>query len=236
MLSLTFPSVSSSTGNASGSISRAVVASDISAPLLVDVGGSAISGAGGDELSVVFSEDLDINTIYFPSNYMFMNGSRVVSLATADYVYDSVTHTVTIPLGPGFDLDPSQNITATIQGVSDCAGNAIPAPGVSLSGSCTGDINAPFIADAFVDFRADSSGGVVELRFNEDVDTAWCADPMNWDSVGGTTIVSVEIGGDDSCTLYLASPFSEGQTIELDAGLMDTAGNVAADLSFAPIF
>jgi len=223
-------------GNASGSISRAVVSADVSAPLLVDVEGVAIPGAGGDEIRVEFSEDLDVSTIYYPSNYLFMNGSTVVSLATADYAYDSTSHTVTIHLGPGFDLDSSQGIVATIQGVTDCSGNAIPAPGVTLAGSCTGDTDAPFILDAFVDFRSDSSGSVVEVRFNEDVDMSWSSDAENWETVGGSTVSSVEITGDDSCTLYLLAPITEGQTIDLAAGLMDTAGNAAGDLSFAPVF
>ena len=221
-------------GNASGSISRAVVSADISAPLLVDIEGVAISGVGGDEIRVEFSEDLDVQTIYYPSNYLFMNGSTVVSLATADYAYDSVSHTVTIFLGPGFDLDPSQGLSATIQGVMDCSGNAIPAPGVSLGGSCTGDSNAPFIVGAFVDYRSDSGGSVVEVRFNEDVDMSWCSDVLNWESVGGSVVGSVVVTGDDSCTLQLVEPLTAGQTIDLSAGLSDTAGNVAGDLSYTP--
>jgi len=223
-------------GNESGSISRAVVAGDVSAPLLVNVEGVAVAGAGGDELRVEFSEDLDVNTTYDPSNYQFMNGSTLISMATADYEYDSTSYTVTIFLGPGFDLDPSQSLTATIQGVADCAGNSIAAPGVTLSGSCSGDSIAPFISGAFVDFRADSNGGCVVVRFNEDVDMSWCGDPMNWDTVGGAAVSSVEVMGDSSCTLYLQAPLTEGQTIDLSSGLEDTAGNTAGDLSYAPIF
>lgn len=223
-------------GNESGSISRAVVSGDVSAPLLVNVEGVAITGAGGDEIRVEFNEDLDVNTTYDPANYQFMNGSTVISMFTADYEYDSTNYTVTIFLGPGFDLDPSQSLTATIQGVADCAGNAIAAPGVSLSGSCSGDSIAPFISGAFVDFRADSNGGCVEVRFNEDVDMSWCADLTNWDSDGGSVVAGVDVTGDNSCTLYLATPLAEGQTIDLSTGLEDTAGNTAGDLSFAPVF
>jgi hypothetical protein len=223
-------------GNESGSISRAVAPADASAPLLVNVQGVAVVGAGGDELRVEFSEDLDVSTTYDPSNYQFMNGATMVSLGTADYEYDSTSYTVTIFLGPSFDLDPSQGLTATVQGVADCAGNAIAAPGVTLSGSCSGDSIAPFISGAFVDFRADSNGGCVEVCFNEDVDMSWCGDPTNWDTVGGSMVLSVEVTGDSSCSLYLQAPLTEGQTIDLMTGLEDTAGNTAGDLSYAPVF
>lgn len=223
-------------GNESGSISRAVSAADITAPLLVNVEGTAISGNGGDVIRVVFSEDIDLSTSYDPSNYQFLNGATLVSLATADYEYDSTSYTVTIYLGESFELDPSQGLTATIQGVADCAGNAIGAPGVSLSGTCGGDSIAPFIADAFLNFRADSSGGTVEVLFNEDVDMSWCGDATNWSAAGGAAIADVEITGDNSCTVYLLAPLSEGQTIDLSAGLEDNAGNTAGALSFSPIF
>jgi hypothetical protein len=222
-------------GNGSGSISRAVVSADNSAPLLVQIEGVAVAGDGGDELRVVFSEDLDVNTIYYPSNYMFMNGSALVSLATADYAYDSSTYTVTIFLGPGFDLDPSQLISATIQGVADCSGNAIASPGVSLGGTCIGDGAAPSIVDAFVDYRADSAGSVIEVRFSEDVDAAWCGDAANWESFGGTSVMAVEITSSDSCSLQLFDPIMEGQMIVLAAGQMDAASNAAGELSFAPV-
>ncbi|MCH2106889.1 MAG: Ig-like domain-containing protein, partial [Planctomycetes bacterium] len=51
-------------GNESGSISRSVVPADVTSPLLVNVEGSAVSGSGGDVISVEFSEDLDYHTTY----------------------------------------------------------------------------------------------------------------------------------------------------------------------------
>ncbi len=143
---------------------------------------------------------------------------------------------MTIFLGPGFDLDPRHSLTATILGVAECHGNAIAAPGVSLSGSCSGYSIDPFISGAFVDFRADSNGGCVEVRFNAVLYMSWCGDLMNWDSDGGSVVAGVDVTGDNSCTLYLVTPFAEGQTIDLSSGLEDTAGNTAGDLSFAPVF
>ena len=86
---------------------------------------------------------------------------------------------------------------------------------------------AAVIADLGRRFEDSNFKAAYDL-FNEDVDMSWCATPMSWSSVGGATVSSVEVTGDSSCTLYLLSPLSEGQTIELSGGLSDTAGNTAS--------
>lgn len=223
-------------GNTSGSISRAVVASDLTPPVIIDVEGVAVSGVGGDYITVTFSEDIDANTYFIPWYYTFLHGGSLVSLGSADFAYDSASRTVTISLGAGFELNPSFGISATVHGVRDCSGNAMSSSAGSFSGSCGGDTVAPAISGAFVNYRADSSGVVVEVRFSEDVDPSFCADPMNWDSSGGAFVADVEPGDGNSCTLYLLQPLEEGQSLELSAGLNDMASNTAGALSFAPLF
>jgi hypothetical protein len=223
-------------GNTSFSITRAVVAADVTPPVVLAVEGVAISGYGGDWITVSFDEDLDANTYFNPWNYIFLNGSQLVSLGTADFEYDSSARTVKISLGTSVELDPNFGITAIVSGVMDCSGNIMTTSAGSVSGSCTGDFVAPWISDAFVNYRADSSGAVVEVRFNEDVDSSYCADPMNWDSSGGVFVADVEPGDGNSCTLYLLQPLEEGQSLELTAGLKDAANNTAGALSFTPLF
>jgi hypothetical protein len=99
-----------------------------------------------------------------------------------------------------------------------------------------GDFVAPVISGAFLNPRSDSCGAVVEVRFSEDVDSSYCADPMNWDSSGGVFVADVEPGDGNSCTLYLLQPLEEGQSLELTAGLKDAANNTAGALSFTPLF
>jgi hypothetical protein len=223
-------------GNISGSISRAVVTSDVSPPVVTDVVGVAIQGVGGDYITVSFSEDIDANTYFIPWNYTFLNGGNLVSLGTADFSYDSTSREVTVSLGVGYELDPSFGISATIQGVADCSGNAMTSQAGAFSGTCVGDTIAPAISGAFVNYRADFSGAVIEVSFTEDVDPSFCCDPMNWDSSGGVFVADVEPGDGNSCTLYLLQPFVGGQSLELSAGLSDMASNTAGALSFTPLF
>lgn len=220
-------------GNDSGGVMTLVALNDTTSPLLSSLSAVIVPGDGGDYIDIAFNEQVDTVTALDSSNYALDNGGTV-SLSGSTMTYDSVTATVRIRLPFGSELDSTQGVTLTVSNVADAAGNVMPAP-APLGGSVTGDAVAPNIANAFTNYRLSPVGNIIEVLFDEDVDTAYIGAPANWSTSGIADISSVEVISSNHCILTLDFSMFAGETIDLDAGLTDVAGNVAAALSFTPV-
>lgn len=221
-------------GNASGVITRVVAAADVQAPLLAGVAGIATPGFGGDLLRVSFDESVDPDSALSVSNYTVTNGGQPVDLLGAVTRWESSTLTVVFELASGVSLDPSQPINFTVRNVADWSGNAISAAGVSLGGAVTGDTTAPGISAAFVNWRADEQGQVVDVLFSEEVQGAFVGNAGNWTAGGGAATLDVQVLERDAVRIFLSAPLGGGQSLTLAGGLSDPAGNTAGVLVFTP--
>jgi Bacterial Ig-like domain len=220
-------------GNDAGADMTLAVTADSSSPLISSLDGVIGVGLGGDRILVVFNEQIDTVTGLDVSNYAFTNGSAV-DLIGAALTWDSVAQTVTVRLSEGVDLDASQVLSATISGIADAAGNVMPAP-VALSGSLTGDATAPGIASAWTNRQADNNGTTVDVLFDEDVDQSFAGQWTNWGSSGGASVTAVEVLDSDHVRLTLDLALLPTETVDLSAGLEDSARNAAGSLSQVPI-
>ena len=220
-------------GNDSGANMTLAVTADTNSPLLVSTGGMVSVGEGGDSFSITFNEQIDTVTGLDITNYTVSNGGALDITGSALF-WDSVSSTVTIELPSNIEIDATQSLTITVADVADASGNAMPAP-VGLAGTISGDAVAPTIDSAFANRRVDPFGGVIDVKFDEDVDQSYVGDNLNWGTDGASYVQSVEVMGMNHVRLTLDWPMLPGEKIELDAGLEDLAGNAAGALDYAPI-
>ena len=85
-----------------------------------------------------------------------------------------------------------------------------------------------------INFWWDAAGTTVDVRFSEDVDYSFAEVFANWSTSGTVTVTATEAIGIDHVRLTLSAPLGPGETVELQAGLSDAAGNVAGSLSIVP--
>jgi hypothetical protein len=211
-------------GNASGVLTRAVTAADTDSPIIVPPTGTSVSNVGGDYVVVGFNEPVDPAIAVNVNNYAIHNSGAFLDLTNAVAVYDSSSLTVTIYLPAGQELDPSAAITVTIQNIADLSGNALPGP-VVAGGAVGGDMTAPDFASAYVNYRQDPTGLIVDVLFDEDVDTAFVEDELNWTASGGQTINTVTLMNSNFARVQLATPLGPAETLDIVTGLADVAGN-----------
>lgn len=219
-------------GNASGSVTRAVAAADVSAPLVASVSGLAVPNLGRDTVSITFNEQVDLNTALVPANYTITNGTRTLNPALAEVSYASATNTLVLTFPGGSELDSNAGVTLTVQNVADFGGNVMPSL-VSLSGPVAGDVTAPLFENAFVDVRVDASGRTIDVLFNEDVDTVWASNASHWSVTGGPTVTSVTMMEANRARLVLTGALGASATVTV-TNLPDPANNLLPSLTIDP--
>ncbi len=220
-------------GNVSGTITRAVTAADAVGPLVSSVAGVIRPGWGGDVVSITFSEPVTSVTALSALNYGVTSGSRTLSMTNARLVYSSVTNTVTVLFASGQELDGTAPVSVSVGNVRDHSDNVMPAP-IVVGGSVSGDITAPSISSAFVDWHDDANGLVVDVLFSEDVDTSWTANSANWTASGGQTVSSVTMPERNHARVVLGSALTASQTLSITT-VPDLANNVSGPLTADPI-
>ncbi|MBI5363628.1 MAG: hypothetical protein HZA53_10655 [Planctomycetes bacterium] len=218
-------------GNASGSITRTITAADAAAPLVVSVAGTIATGYGGDTVTVTFDEMVDPGTALDPAGYTLLSGSTTLSLVGAYMTYSGASNTVTILLAGGEEHVSGAVLTVTVSGVSDASGNTMPAA-VTTYGTTSGDTTAPAFDGAFVNYRADSSGSVVDVQFSEDVKSSFVTTTTNWTATG-RTVTGVELLERNHCRVTLSAALSASGTLGL-SGLLDFAGNASGAITTDP--
>ncbi|MAF64159.1 MAG: hypothetical protein CMJ84_00685 [Planctomycetes bacterium] len=221
-------------GNFTGALVNFVAGVDSAAPLLLFVDGTSVADRGGDMVSVTFDEPVEVLTAQDLSNYTVTNGSNDVSLIGALARYVSGSNTVEIHLGDDVDLDPHQLLTIAVANVMDHSGNPMPSTPVALNGVIGGDATAPGIVSAFANRDEDSSGLIVDVLFDEDVEMTFATDSMNWAASGGQVIAGVLAIDSDYVRVVMLEELESGDWLDLSAGLPDPARNVAGLLSVTP--
>ena len=145
--------------------------------------------------------------------------------------YAGNTTAVTIAFAAGQELVSGAALTVTVSGVSDLFGNAM-ASAVTIGGSTSGDASDPAFDQAFVNYRADAAGAVIDVQFSEDVDTSFVSSTSNWTATG-STVSSIEVLERNHCRVTLSAALGASGTLGL-TGLPDLAGNTSGAITIDP--
>jgi hypothetical protein len=212
-----------------GTQSLAVTGADVNGPLVFGaVLAVGIEGPGGDVLDFGFSEPLDIQTALNPGLFGVTLGGQPLDLTQAVVEYSSVGDRLLVNLPAGVELDLSQTIVASVSGLVDWAGNAMPTP-ASVQATNTGDNTSPELLSAFVDWRVDSTGRTIAVLFSEAQDPNVALDPANYSSGGAQAVLGVSALGERAVRLTLTSPWVDGQLLGVSV-VRDLAGNTDGNL------
>lgn len=201
-------------------------------PALVSVAGVIAPGFGGDRVVLTFSAPLSPAQATLLANYTLDQGGVALDLAGTSIRMSSASNQIALHLPVGVELDPFQQIHATVANVTNQDGIAM-SPAGDLAGAVSGDSTPAGFAAAFVNHREDAGGLVVDVRFTEDVDTAFAEMPASFTVSGGQTVVGAELLREDVLRLTLSAPLGIGQTIGTTA-LPDAAGIPSGAISIAP--
>jgi N,N-dimethylformamidase beta subunit-like, C-terminal/Domain of unknown function (DUF4082)/Bacterial Ig-like domain/Bacterial Ig domain len=188
----------------------------------------ATNVAQGTAVTAVFSEDLAPGTVN-GSSFILSNGVNTVA---ATVTYDGPSKTAT--LTPGSPLTANTLYTATLNGITDVAGNPLAVPEVWSFTVGAGDIIAPTVttktpADGAIGV---SQGTNVTAVFSEDLATG-TVDGSSFTLSDGTNLVAATVtydGPSKTATLTPGSLLTANTqyTATLTVGITDVAGNPLA--------
>lgn len=225
-------------GNNTGVITRAVTAADAAAPNVVSVSGTAVEGVGGDYVTVVWDESLDLVTGLDINNYTFSHNGSTLDLSNAVVRYNSIDFSVTFALPAGINLEPAFPISSTIVNVQDVAGNALAGP-ITPAGTVGGDVTPPSIVAGFMNLREAPNATVVDVLFSEAVDSLFVDFPAAWGTDGAASVIDTTVISTNHVRLTLDVPLVAGESVDITAGLPDLANNTQSngpDLTVTPEF
>ncbi|MCP3917928.1 MAG: hypothetical protein GY711_20465 [bacterium] len=218
-------------GNVAGAQANfAVQAADATAPTVTTTAGTAVANDGNDFIVVTFDEQVDTTSALTAANYAVTNGAAV-DVTGATFTYSSTSSSVEIMLPDGVHLDPASAISITTSNVTDVAGNAIVA--AAVAGVVGGDTTAPGIADAFANLRQDATNAVIDVMFDEDVDTTLATTIGNWAGSGGQAATAVTQLDGGIYRVTLDAPLGTTETLTA-SNIEDLAQNAAAPLVVNP--
>lgn len=229
---LDFSGVADLAGNV-GVGARAVSAADVNGPVLVSAQAYSVAGPGGDRLEVEFSRPLELGAALSASNWTLTMGAHSFDLTDARLRWSSGSFSVVLELPVGQELEFGSTVTVGVSGVSDLAGLAL-SPAASLNVAVQGDSTAPGFAGAFVNYRVSAGGTVVDVVFDEAVESNFALDGANWLASNGAVVLGVEQRSPDYFRLELSLGLAPGDTLELN-GLPDLAGNSSGAIDVTPV-
>lgn len=217
-------------GNNGGATFHTVQAFEATPPVLVSTGGTAVAGAGGDYITVVFNEPTDTSTSLNAANFtvtMTPSGTPLAITGVGAW-YDSTNLSANFYLAAGNEFDASQGVDITVSNVSDHSGNIMPTP-VTLGGAVGGDTSTPpGVTSAFTNFRVDPTGLLVDVLFDEAPEETFITNQFNWTVTGGGGQVVLGVLPTADETVYrvvLSGALGAGEELEIATGMTDLAGN-----------
>lgn len=217
-------------GNAAAGTLSLSATEDMDAPSITTSDATIAQGVGGDVIRLEFSEEVRPSDAQDVTNYTVAT-SAGLSIRVVGALYDSQTTTATLFVE---DVSEGEFIDVAVEGVRDLVGNA-PATPLEESMIATGDQVAPAIVIAYVNYGANASGTILDVRFTEDVNPAFLTDTGNWSTNDGRDIIAAEVLAADHVRLVLNQPQTSLGTLGLAAGLSDTAGNTAGFQTVTPL-
>jgi hypothetical protein len=202
-----------------GFATRAITSQDATGPLVTGVAGVSTVGLGGDLVTVVYDEPVDLVNGLNASSYAVTNGSSAMDLTDATLRWDSTSN-------------PSQSLNVQVGGVVNLAGLTIN-PAANVFGSVSGDTTAPDFDAAFVDLRVDAGGTTVDVLFDEDVDESFASTASNWSTSGPSVVTAAQHVDGRWWRATLSTTLVVGESFAMN-GLSDLAGNTSGAIAIVP--
>ena len=215
-------------GNAPQGVIQLSLTTDLQAPTLLGSTCVIVPGMGGDYIDLSFDEALDPVMASQASNYAISSGGSGLRLLGVFPLGETGGVRLLVE-----DLLEGATVTVTIDLLADVVGNVRSTLAAS-SAVATGDAVAPTLDSGVVHRWWDATGRTVDVRFSEDIDYTFAQAPTNWSTSGVATVLSAVPISADHVRLTLSDALGANETVDLLAGLLDSAGNLAGPLSLDP--
>ncbi|MCZ6688490.1 MAG: Ig-like domain-containing protein, partial [Planctomycetota bacterium] len=209
---------------------RAIGGPDATPPGLSGIGAVAISGLLNDQISVTFTESVDVTDATDLANFALESPTGIpIDMAGSAISYSAASATTTITLsstGPSADnLQFGASAQVTVDNVRDLSGNPIAA-GSSFAGTVTGDNTPPQILTVRQDLAPDPTGATVEVTFDEALDRASAETSANYTASGGIgTTSATQTPSGERVQVLLTAPVVSGKDTLSVLAVKDAAGN-----------
>lgn len=202
-------------------------------PTLAGPCGFVMATGAVTAVRLTFSEPMDAGTVTDVANYLVTvvpQGGQPLALTPTAAAHDANQYTVDLS-GFASPIPAGAQVTVTISGVTDLAGNPIAAGTMTTCTVPGGDATPPQPADC--SFTTDAAGAVtgVLVRFSEQVNAATAADPANYTVTvdgnqvpPGSTSASYDLATMTTTLTGFATPAGAQVTVVV-AGVTDLAGN-----------
>lgn len=211
-----------------GLSSELVAAADSTAPVAAAAAGVAVPGVGGDRVVVTFTGLVDETTALELTHYAVSQGGVNVSLAGATARYASGANQVALLLADGVNLQDGVDVDVVVANVEGHSGLVMTQ--AALVGATTGDSVAPSLDRAFLNYREEFQGRVVDVYFSEDVSPVMPSTPTAWSATGGLVPTSAVVLDDHLVRLTFPSALTGTEELSLIQAV-DPAGNVGSALT-----
>lgn len=227
--------------NADGESFPAVSALSLSsddnrAPRMTSVTLEAVPGVNNDLLVVVFDDDMVLADVLNMSNYtlQYPHGTTL-TLQSENAIFDYPTRTLRVVLqadgDQDFDLLVGTNWSLSVSALRDLGGNTL-VDGSNLSGSVSGDSQAPQVLAVTQNSLVDAGGSVIDIAVNEALDLSNSTVWSNFQSSNGGVVVQVDwLAAEETLRITLDRPVYPGVDTFSISGLTDPAGNVSTETS-----
>ena len=215
-----------------GLSSELVAAADSAAPVAASAVGVAVPGVGGDRVVVTFTGLVDETSALELTNYAVSQGGVNVSLTDATARYSSGTNQVALLLADGVNLLDGVDVDVVVANVEGHSGLVMTQ--TPLVGATTGDSTAPSLDRAFLNYREEFQGRVVDVYFSEDVSPVMPSTPTAWSATGGLVPTSAVVLDHHLVRLTFPSALIGTEELSLIQAI-DPAGNVGSVLTITVV-
>lgn len=214
-------------GNLGSTSTIAISATDATGPSLSAATASTITGVANDRVTITFGEQVSSSEAVTPARWTLQSPIGTdVPLASAIFVHNSTTSTITITLPLDMNLSTGASFLVIANGIHDVAGNPLGAI-TSISGTVIGDTTIPTVVVADRNQTADPASRIVDVTFSEPVTAATAQNALNFDVAGVPNTQSAALLLDGrTVRLYTTAAITPGTTTIAISGVRDLASNL----------
>lgn len=215
-----------------GTASVAILAADATAPTVASVSG--VTGTDRHTITVTFDEPWTPATAVAPGNYSArIVGGSAISLTGATFTASSTSDSVEIMLAEGTFITTGDDVGVTVANVTDVAGNMIVT--AETTATITGDAGLPSSGTAFINFKESATGTVVDVTFNEPMNSAAATLIGNWAGSNGQSATEVMMIDASTYRVTFDAAIATADTIDA-SNQEDVSGNAAGGaITIAPV-
>ncbi len=223
-------------GNAASTATTAITSTDVTGPSLSAASATTLSGVANDRVIATFDQQVSGSEAVDASHWTLESPiGTAVPLASAAFVHDPATRTVTMTLPLNADLTTGATFLLVANDIHDVSGNPLGAT-PSVSGTVTGDSTIPTVVVADRNQTADPGNRTVDVTFSEAVTAATSQIAANFDVSGTPNTQSATLLLDGrTVRLYTTAAITPGTTTIAISNVRDLASNLMATVASVAI-